>query len=149
VKSVDPAVDDFAPFDSPTRARGANRVRYAGGPLPLDVEGAPVWHAARGQLTPAWNFFVAHSDRVHRYSVTVDDASLAVLDRQPLTFFQNPAPPRGMVFERESPQPNPTPGVRILTAPAVDRSREIRWPRRSAGPTARRRPGTTPSSVRM
>jgi extracellular elastinolytic metalloproteinase len=119
VRAVDPAVTDFAPFASSQPPRGRQRVRFAAGPLPLDVEGAPVWYALRGKLHPAWNFFVAHSDRVHRYSVTVADGSQTILEQQPLTFFQNPATPRGMVFERESPQPNPNPGFRIVTPPAV------------------------------
>ena len=119
VRAVDPNAGDFAPLVSTEAPRAPGRIRYAGGPLPLDVEGRPVWYALRGRLQPAWNFFVAHSDRRHRYSVTVDDASEAVLDQQPLTFFQNPAPPRGMVFERESPQPMAAPGIRATAAPPL------------------------------
>ena len=117
VRVVNPEME-FAAFESDRAPRGRNKIRFAGGALPRDVEGAAVWYSVRGKLHPAWNFSVAHTDRVHRYSVTVDDATQAVLEQRPLTYFQAPpSTPRGMVFERESPQPNPTPGVRLTAAP--------------------------------
>jgi len=110
----------FAPFESSEAPRGRNTVRYSRGPLPLDVEGRAGWYFSRGKLRPAWNFFVADTDQVHRHSVTVDDLSQAILDNQPLTYFQSaPAVPRGLVYDQGSPQPNTTPGVRLSSAPPV------------------------------
>ncbi len=121
VASVNPSLKDrFAPFESsqPPRQRGG--IRFTRGALARDVEGGMVWYAHRGDLRPAWSFFVADTDQVHRYAVTVDDESQTVLGKQPLTFFQQapttPPAPRGLVFDQESPQPNPNPGV-LLTAP--------------------------------
>ena len=119
VKAVNPELAEFAPLESAQPPRGAHRIRFERGPLPLDVEGEPVWYFVRGKLRPAWNFFVTHTDRVRRYAVTVDDATQGILDQQPLTFFQSPSTPRGMVFERESPQPTAKPGVRLTTAPPL------------------------------
>jgi hypothetical protein len=53
---------------------------------------------------------------VSRYSVIVD-ANQHVLSQRAMTIFQNA--PRGLVFERDSPQPNPSPGVLQLTAPPI------------------------------
>jgi hypothetical protein len=125
VAAVNPSLRDrFAPLESNQPARRSHGVRFFAGPLARDVEGAPVWYYSRGKLRPAWNFYVADSDRVHRYSVTVDDASRDILKQQTLTFFQSaaattPPAPRGMVFNGESPQPNPTPGVRLTAPPPL------------------------------
>jgi hypothetical protein len=123
VTAVNPGLKDrFAPVESPQPARMRNGIRFSAGPLARDVEGAPVWYYSRGELRPAWNFFVADSDRVHRYSVTVEDGSQMILKQQALTFFQSAAtvqPPTGMVFTGESPQPNPTPGVRLTAPPPI------------------------------
>ena len=81
---------EFAPFESAQAPRSGHTVRFSRGPLPLDVEGSAGWYFVRGKLTPAWNFFVADTDRIHRHSVTVDDLSQKVLDSQPLTVFQSP-----------------------------------------------------------
>ena len=120
VTAVNPQAGvEFAPFESAQSPRGRHTIRFSRGSLPLDVEGAAGWYFVRGKLTPAWNFFVADTDRIHRHSVTVDDLSQKVLDNQPLTFFQSPPTPRGLVFDRISPQPSPTPGVRLLAAPPL------------------------------
>ncbi len=109
----------FAPFESPEQPRHPRGIRFARGPLARDVEGSLVWFAHQGSLRPAWNFLIADSDYVHSYSVTVDDESQTILGKHALTFFQSPPTPRGMVFDRESPQPNPTPGVRLSAAPPI------------------------------
>src|SRR5579872_5797951 len=121
VAAVNPALKEtYAPFESSQPPRQPRGIRFASGPLARDVEGSMVWYAHRGALRPAWNFFVADTDRVHRYSVTVDDESQTILGRHALTYFQQaastPPPPRGMVFDQESPQPSPKAGV-LLTAP--------------------------------
>ena len=120
VAEVNPKLKDrFAAFESPEQPSHPRGIRFARGPLARDVEGSLVWFAHRGALRPAWNFLIADSDYVHRYAVTVDDESQIILGKQALTFFQSPPTPRGMVFDRESPQPNPTPGVRLTTAPPI------------------------------
>lgn len=120
VAAVNPSLQDrFAPFESSQPSRLRNGVRFAAGPLAMDVDGEPGWYSVRGSLRPAWSFFVADSDRVHRYSVTVDDTSREILGQHALTFFQSAASvtPKGTVFDGVSPQPNPTPGVRLSGPP--------------------------------
>jgi hypothetical protein len=125
VAAVDPeSADRFAPFETAGPLRSPSHVRFARGPLAREPEGSPVWFAQRGTLRPAWKFHIAAADAVHAYSVTVDDESQTVLDRQSLTFFQSaagsiPPTPRGWVFDQESPQPNPTPGVRVSAPPPI------------------------------
>jgi hypothetical protein len=127
VRAVNPKlVDTFHVLESVQSARTPNGVRFDRGPLPFDVEGRLVWYSVNDELRPAWNFFVADTDRIHRFSVTVDDASQDILKQQPLTFAQSVArkslpagTPGGMVFERESPQPVSQPGVRVTTPPPV------------------------------
>jgi hypothetical protein len=124
VAAVNPALKDlYAPFESMEPAKLRNGIRFSRGAMPRDIEGATVWYAHRGELRPAWEFVVDDTDRVHRYSVMVDDESQGVLGKHALTFFQAadtaPAVPRGMVFDKESPQPSSTPGVRLTTPPAV------------------------------
>jgi hypothetical protein len=117
--------DRFAPFESGEPPQKSSTIRFARGPLARDVEGAVVWFPHRGTLRPAWNFLVADADRVHAYSVTVDEESQNILGKRPLTLFQQaqattpPPTPRGMVFDQESPQPDPTPGVRLTGAPPI------------------------------
>ena len=115
---MNPKLETFHVLQSGLPARVPNGIRFERGPLPFDVEGRLVWYSVKGQLRPAWNFFVADTDRSHRFSVTVDDASQDILRQQPLTYYQS-ASPSGMVFERESPQPISTPGVRVTTPPPV------------------------------
>lgn len=123
VTAVNPKLKGvFAPFESMEAPRMRHGIRFARGPLARDVEGALVWYSHRGSLRPAWHFLVADSDYVHSYAVTVDDQSQNVLDKQALTFFQQATPPptpRGLVFDQESPQPNPTPGVRLTAPPPI------------------------------
>ena len=123
VAKVNPALkDQFSPVESTGAPRMRNGIRFARGPLARDVEGAAVWYRSGDRLLPAWNFYIADSDFVHRYSVTVDDASQQILQQQSLTFFQSASaskPPTGLVFTGESPQPNPTPGVRLTGPPPI------------------------------
>jgi hypothetical protein len=90
--------------------------RLAAGDLGADIEAHPVWYGTGGALVPAWDFYIVDEDRVSAYSVVIDSVSQKVLDKQSLTWFQSPMP-RGLVFERQSPQPNPRPGVRIEAPP--------------------------------
>jgi hypothetical protein len=65
--AVSPKVrDEFSPFESGEATRHPGGIRFARGPLARDVEGSPVWFAHRGELRPAWTFFVADTNFVHR-----------------------------------------------------------------------------------
>ncbi|HLJ48384.1 MAG TPA: M36 family metallopeptidase [Bryobacteraceae bacterium] len=127
VAAVNPSLKGaFAAVESSQPPRRPQLIRFAHGPLARDVEGEPTWYAHRGTLRPAWSFFVADTDQVHRYAVTVDDQSQTILHQHALTFFQQaatttyPSPaPHGMVFDQDSPQPNPTPGIQLTAPPPV------------------------------
>jgi extracellular elastinolytic metalloproteinase len=119
VKSVNPkAAARFVPFESAAPARRRNAVRFTAGGLPEDPEGRMVWFAVRGSVIPAWQIFVTAEDHVTRYSV-ITDTNQHVLARKVMTYFEVPQTPRGQVFERESPQPNPNPGTLLMSAPPV------------------------------
>src|SRR5438105_4454675 len=83
----------------------------AGGDCGRVIEGRRMWFGLRGALRLAWAFTVTDQDSVSRYSVVVEDGSGAILDKSELTFFATP--PVGQVFDKGSPQPNPTPGIRL------------------------------------
>lgn len=102
-----------------TPSRAGNVVFAAGG-LGADVEGRLVWYGHRGSLTLAWVFDVLDSDGVSLYSVVVEEATGAVLDKQAQSFsFQAP---RGLVFDKGSPQPViPAGTVPPGPPPVVDR----------------------------
>jgi hypothetical protein len=114
----------YSPFEvSPPagRAASANSVRYAAGGFGADIEGRLVWFAHRGTPLLAWLFNVMDEDGVSSYDVAVEAATGAIIDQQPLTAFQSA--PKGLVFDKGAPQPNPTPGVRLGSAPPlVDRA---------------------------
>ncbi len=120
VRSVNPrAAARYVPFPSQAPARHKSALRFTAGDLPDDPEARPVWFGANGKVVPAWQVFVTGDDGVSRYSV-IADANQHILATRPLTFFQaQPPPPRGLVFERESPQPNPKPGTLPASAPPV------------------------------
>ena len=118
VRGVNPKLAaGFLPFVSARPAAGTNGVRFTAGPLPEEIDGELVWYALRGQLHPAWLFYIVDEDGINSYATVVDDGSQSILSKLPMTFFQSP--PKGLVFERESPQPNPTPGVRLSGPPPL------------------------------
>lgn len=94
-----------------------NTVRFARGTFPEDIDGELIWYAMRGTLRPAWVFNILDENGVTRYAAVIDDATQTPLEMRPLTFYQTA--PRGLAFERESPQPNPTPGVRLDGPPPL------------------------------
>jgi hypothetical protein len=118
VSAVNPRLGErFTPFAS--EAKGS-RVRFARGALGSDLSGRAVLFGVNGILRPAWVFDVVDEDGVTAYNVVVDSATGAMLSKDPLTFFQSPPAPaqmRGLVFEGESPQPNPVPGTPLSAAP--------------------------------
>ena len=125
VKAVNPSLAArFQPFVSQKSPKRANAVRFASGDMPDEVEGRAVWYASRGKLYGAWVFGVPEAKGIMRHSVVVDSVSQQVLSKRPLTFFQSAQAPRGLVFERESPQPNPKPGT-LVTAPPPYANRTV------------------------
>ncbi|MBZ5631827.1 MAG: M36 family metallopeptidase [Acidobacteriia bacterium] len=121
VKAVNPALGAvYAPLQSARPPRRADAIVFAAGDFGDDIEGRLVWFGLRGVLRLAWVFAVTDQDAISRYSVVVEEASGAVLDKTELTLFATP--PTGLVFDKGSPQPNLTPGIRLTIAPPlVDR----------------------------
>lgn len=116
VATVNPALGaNYAPFPSEKapRAAGGLAVRYSAGDLSADVEGKLVWYGSRGALVLAWMFTVADGDNIQ--AVAVEASTGAVLDQQPMSFFESPL--TGLVFDKESPEPTAY-GVRASGAPA-------------------------------
>ena len=97
--------------------RSLTTQRLAAGELGADLEARAVWYGAASGLVPAWDFYVLDEDRVSAYSVIVDSVTQKIIEKQPLTWFQNPVVPKGLVFERQGPQPNPRPGFRNMVQP--------------------------------
>lgn len=130
VAAVNPqAATHFAAFQ--IKAQKGRRAVIAGGSLGADVNAEPIWFPLEGRLIPAYIVSVMDEDGVNSYEVIVNSESQRLLSKESLTKFQNA--PRGKVFERENPQPNVTPGVRLTTAPPfVDRT----WQSFKGDPTA-------------
>jgi hypothetical protein len=102
------AAENYFPMIAGTTAR-PNGIRLAGGDLPDDIDGQLVWYGGSAGVKPAWVFYVTDMDGVNRYATVIDDASQSLMSKTALTFFQSPSAPKGQIFERESPQPSPTP----------------------------------------
>ena len=93
-------------------------VRFARGETGQDMDGRMVWFGIRGTLQPAWVFNVTDEDGVSSYASVVDDETGVSLSKRATTLFQNAAP-KGQVYERDGPQPNPKPGVLLTEAPPI------------------------------
>jgi len=94
-------------------------LRYSADGETSDVQGRMVWYAHRGSLLLAWVFNVLDEDGVSSYNVVVEAATGAIIAKQATLLYQAP---KGLVFDQGSPQPNPTPGVKLTSAPPlVDR----------------------------
>ncbi len=78
-------------------------------------EGRMVWFRGAGGLVPAYEVYALAEDGITSYRVLVDSQG-TLLRQMPMTFFQRA---KGLVFERESPQPNPKPGVLMTEAPPI------------------------------
>ena len=70
------------------------------------IDGDPMWYPVNGVLRPVWMFYIQDDNGVDRWAAPVDSESGFVLPKQNLTWYQ-----QARVFERESPQPNTTPGM--------------------------------------
>ena len=102
VREINPKTGrNFAPMITGTGSR-RNGITLVGDGV-ADIEGQLVWYGDRGQLKPAWLFYLTSEDGIQRYATVVDDTTQGTMATQPLTFFQSA---KGLAFERESPQPN-------------------------------------------
>ncbi|NDJ12164.1 MAG: hypothetical protein EBY17_13385 [Acidobacteriia bacterium] len=118
LRTVNPKLaETFAPRTSVRRTEMQGAIRLSAPGLPEDMEGELVWYAVRGLVRPAWLIYLTDEDGYSRYATVVDNDSRKTLAIQPLTLFQ--APQKGLVFERESPQPNPNPGTILTAAPPI------------------------------
>ena len=111
VREVNPQADGSYLAAAP--AAGEKYARFARGGFANETEGKPVWSLFNGALRPGWLFFVPAENGVDRFATVVDAEDGRVIRSVNTTLYQKPQNPRGLVFERESPQPNPTPGVRV------------------------------------
>ena len=118
VVAINPKLSkSFSPRASLSPRLGTSRITFARTGLREDVVGEPVWIPTKTGLKSGWRFVVAEEDSPSRYFIDVDSGSLAVSRKRPLVFYQTG--PRGLVYEKGSPQPNPTPGTLLKTAPPI------------------------------
>lgn len=95
----------------------AKGIRFARGPFAEDIAGRAVWFGATQGVFAAWRFEIADPATGIAWAVIVDSHTQRVLAKEPLTLRQTAGTPRGLVFERGSPQPNPRPGHAITEPP--------------------------------
>ena len=120
VRAVNPKLAArYTPLlSSKTASKG---LRFAAVSLGEDIDADLVWYPIRGTLQPAWKFEITDEDGVNSYTTIIESATQMLLHKLPSNYFFQSA--KGLVFERESPQPNATPGVRLSSAPPyVNRS---------------------------
>ncbi len=109
----------FSPIEvNPSAQQPEGSVRFAANALADDVEGTPIWYAVRGRLVQAWRMNVVNETGDDSADVIIEAASGAQMARFARTYRQNPSP-KGQIYEKGSPQPNPKPGVKLLGAPPV------------------------------
>jgi hypothetical protein len=115
VREVNPGIDGS--YLAGSRSSESNSLRFLRGGFANELEGRPVWYENRGTLRPAWLVTVPAADGIDRYITIVDAASQKLLGKDNLTrYYQAQPPARGLVFERESPQPRQVQGV-LSTGP--------------------------------
>ncbi|MBC8165466.1 MAG: M36 family metallopeptidase, partial [Bryobacteraceae bacterium] len=103
--------------------KGESITKFSRGGIANEMEGKPVWFNVGSELRGAWLFYIPAEDGKSRYATVIDVESGRLLQKTDLTqYWQSRPPARGLVFERESPQPNPTPGIRNETRPYVERT---------------------------
>jgi extracellular elastinolytic metalloproteinase len=101
----------------PKKGSSEKAAVFDGGGFGGDLSGEPAWFGFRGQLRPAWLVEVMDANERDNWLVVVDAATMAILEKTSMTLYQRP--PQGLVFDGSSPQPNPTPGVRLTAPPPV------------------------------
>jgi hypothetical protein len=120
---VNPSIDGSYLAGAPP-AKDERYFKFARGGFANEIEGKPVWfQLPGGELRPAWIFNVPDENGVDRYATIIDSVTQRVLFKYNSTLYQQPQPQaRGLVFERESPQPNPTPGATTGPRSYVERT---------------------------
>ena len=104
---------DYTPMEIQGTGKARRFARFDGKGT---IDARAVWYPADGRLVPAWQFMLSDAQGV-RQAVAVDSISNMLLESRPLTFFQSPSPPRGLVFTGSSPRPNPRPGYWMALRP--------------------------------
>ncbi len=108
----------FLPFLRES-AEAGRKVRFHPGALAEGVDGELMWYGVDGTARAAWVFWIVDENGVDAWQTVVDAETGKVLAKEPLTWYQSP---KGLVYEKGSPQPNPTPGVRTDVRPMVERT---------------------------
>ncbi|HET8547872.1 MAG TPA: M36 family metallopeptidase, partial [Bryobacteraceae bacterium] len=109
---ADAGAGDYTPIE----VQGGSRMRrFSRSDGRGDIEGRAIWYPLDGRLQRAWEFSLEQAAG-GRAAVIIDSETQTLLEARPLTFYQEPAPPRGLVF-LPNPQPNPRPGVAMTEPP--------------------------------
>ena len=108
----------FFPFPKES-AEAGRKITFLRSSLTEDVDGELIWYGVNGAARAAWVFEVVDENGVDAWQVVVDAETEKVLAKEPLTWYQSP---KGLLYEKGSPQPNPTPGVRTEIRPMVERT---------------------------
>ena len=119
-REVNPAADSSYLPSRTFLAKGEKKLKFVRGGFGAAVDGQPVWYPVGRELRAAWTFYMPDSGGFMYYRTVVDAQTQAVLKNTRLGAYQNPQPPRGLVFS-DSPQPNPNPGTLTGVRPYVER----------------------------
>ena len=119
-REVNPAADSSYLPSRTFLAKGEKTLKFVRGGFGAAVDGQPVWYPVGRELRAAWTFYMPDSGGFMYYRTVVDAQTQAVLKNTRLGAYQNPQPPRGLVFS-DSPQPNPNPGTLTGVRPYVER----------------------------
>lgn len=114
VREVNPSLKStsFLP-SSAALPKGEKYMKFSRGGLGGEIEGKAAWYAIGEVLRPVWIFYVPGENGSDRFATIVDATSHQVIRSDNLTKYQSAQTPRGLVFERTSPQPNPRPGTLV------------------------------------
>jgi hypothetical protein len=96
-------------------------MKFVRGGFAESIEGQPVWYPAGRQLRAGWAFYQPDSTGQMFYRTIVDAEKEAVVKNVRLGAYQNPQPPRGLVF-LDSPQPDTKLGTLTVTRPYAERT---------------------------
>ena len=120
LREVNPSADSSYLPTSGAPSKGEKTVKFVRGGFGETIEGQPIWYPVGQQLRASWAFYVPEADGQMNFRTVVDAETRAVLKNSRVGAYQNPAPPRGLVFP-DSPQPNPQAGTLTGVRPYVER----------------------------
>lgn len=121
VREINPAAESSYLPSKTALAKGQKTMKFVRGGFADPVDGQPVWYPAGKELRPAWAFFLPDSGGFMHHRAIVDAEKGSMLNNTRLGAFQNPQPPRGLVFP-DTPQPNPATGTITGARPYIQRS---------------------------